>query len=59
MTLVAVSRRRERLDSGSRIGDTGGRIEETGNSRGLAASLTPVRLETWIFFLASFCVVIR
>ena len=56
VTLAAVSRRQERLDSGSKIKDTGSRIGDTGSSRGLAVSLTPVGLETWIFFLASFII---
>ena len=60
VTLAAVSRRREKWnDPGSRIGDDGSWIKETGSIRGLAVSLTPGGLETWIFFLASFCVVIR
>ena len=67
VTLAAVSRRREKWNDpgswigepGSRIGDDGSWIEDTGSIRGLAVSLTPGGLETWIFFLASFCVVIR
>ena len=73
VTLAAVSKRQERLDSGNRIGDTESRIENSdiriedtrsrirgsGSIRGLAVSLTPVRLESWMLFLVSFIAVIR
>ena len=67
VTLAAVSRRQEKwndpgswiVEPGSRIEDAGSWIKETGSISGLAVSLTPGGLETWIFFLASFCVAIR
>ena len=59
VTLAAVSRQ-EKFDF-SRIEEKfdSRTIVETGSNGGLAVRLTPVRLETWILFLAFFIVAIR
>ena len=46
-------------EPGSRIGEPGSRIGDYGSISGLAVSFTSGGLETRIFFVASFIVVIR